>query len=336
LKPPGGTPITSVVQSIDGHLRWRDLLRFHPVAEARLDRAKLTVVIENEEEMKELIRQIQHIASMPHLGAMLESQPAFRVARVELRELEVLIADHTEAGVNRKSAEVWMHGIEGTLENLADRAPLLGGRPTTLALKGEIQRSGTAKLFATVDPLADRLDLAAELTLERLDLRELYGFIAAKSKLQATGTVDAYVKLKVHDAQLEGTIKPVIENLHISAAEANLMPELEAWLANAGAGMVSDRVPGRNGIASVIPISGSVNDPKVELWPALLVLLHNAYQAALPKDFSHESPVPPGSTPSEGKVGQVADALTKKQFPAIPAATSKTGEKAGGTTGGKK
>ena len=30
--------------------------------------AKLTVVIENEAEMKELIRQLQHIASMPHLG----------------------------------------------------------------------------------------------------------------------------------------------------------------------------------------------------------------------------------------------------------------------------
>ena len=128
------------------------------------------------------------------------------MARVELRRLEVLIADHTEAGVSRKSAEIWMHGIDGTLENLADRAPLLGGRPTTLALKGEVQRSGTAKLFATIDPLADRLDLAAELTLEHLDLRELYGFIAAKSKLQASGTIGAHVKLKVHDAlSVEGS-----------------------------------------------------------------------------------------------------------------------------------
>ena len=93
--------------------------------------------------------------------------------------------------------------------------------------------------------------------------------------------------------------------------------------------MASDRVPGRNGIASVIPISGSVNDPKVDLWSALLVLLHNAYQAGLPRDFSHEPPIPPGTKPTQGKVGQVANALTKKQFPALPA-------KAGGTTGGSK
>jgi hypothetical protein len=336
VKQPGGAPITSTVQSLSGHLEWGDLLRFKLVAEARLDHAKLTVVIENEAEMKEMIRQLQQIASMPHLGGMLESQPAFRVARVELRELEVLIADHTEVGVSRKSAEVWMHGMEGTLENLADRTSLLGGRPTTLALKGEVQRSGTAKLFATVDPLADRLDLAAELTLAHLDLRELYGFIAAKSKLQASGTVDAFVKLKVRDAQLEGEIKPVINNLHLSAAEASAGPELEAWLGNAGVGIASDRVPGRNAIASVIPITGSVNAPKVDLWSSILVLMHNAYQVALPKDFSHEPPIPPGTKPAQGKVGQVANALTKKQFPAVPAATSKTGAKADGTAGGAK
>ncbi len=275
MKPsPGGPPLTAIIQSVEAHLLWRDLVRVRVDAEARLDHAKLTTVIETEEEEKEMIRRIQHFASMPHLGAMLESQPAFRLARVDLDELEVLIADHTETGVSRKSAEVWLHGIGGNLENFADRAPLLGGRLTTLALKGAVQRSGAAKLSLNANPLADRLDVAAELTLEHLDLRELYGFIAAKSNLQASGTVDAQVKLKVHDAQLEGSIKPVIENLHISAADASAGPELEAWLANAGVGMASDRVPGRN----VIPISGSVNEPKVDLLPALLVILHNAYQ----------------------------------------------------------
>jgi len=277
-KPPGGTPLTAKIQSVEARLLWHDLLRSHLVAEAWVDHAKLTVVIENEAELKEMIRQIQHFASMPHLGGMLESQPAFRLARVDLDELEVLIADHTEAGVSRKSAEVWIHRIAGNLENFADRAELLNGRPTTLALKGEVQRSGAAKFFVTGDPLADRLDVAVELKLEHLDLRELYGFIAAKSKLQASGTVDADVKLKVHEAQLAGTIKPIIQNLHLSAAEESALPEIEAWLANAGGGVAADIVPGRNGVASVIPISGSVNDPKVDLLPAIFALLHNAYK----------------------------------------------------------
>jgi hypothetical protein len=327
MNPPGGTPITSNVGTIDAHVLWRDLLRFHLVAEAVADHIKAVVVIENPEEMKEMTRQIQHLASMHGLGAKLEEQPPFRVQRIELRNFEVLVDDHTEQGVDPKSAEIWAHDMEATLENLADRAELLGGRPTTLALKGKVQRSGDVKLFATADPLADRLDVAAELTLQHLDLRELYGFIAPKTKLQAEGKVDAFVKLRVHDAQLEGSVKPVIENLKILPAEASAKPELEAWLANAGVGLASDRVPGRNGVATVIPIGGSVEKPKFDLWPALLVMLHNAYQAGLPKDFSHEPVAPAGSQPKQGKVAQVTDALTKKRFPAVPAPAPAAGEK---------
>ncbi len=328
MHPAGGTPITASVENIDAHLLWRELLRFHIVAEARADNIKALAIIETPEEAAEMLRQLQHVASMHGLGAQLEAQPPFRASRIELRNLDVTLADHTEKGVSRKSAEIWVHGIDATLENLADRAPLLGGRPTTLALKGEVQRSGAATLFATVDPLADQLDLALELTLKHLDLRELYGFIAAKTKLQAEGDLDAFATLKVRAGQLEGAVKPVIANLKVRPADANAGPELEAWVANAAVGMGTDRVPGRNGLASVIPISGPVTDPKVDLWSSFVILLHNAYQEALPRDQSHLPPAAPGAKPAQGKVGQVAGALTKKQFPAVQA----SGQPKGGGT----
>ncbi len=269
LTPPGSSPVTVKIQSLEGHLRWHDLIRSHLVIDGWLDHAKITVVIETPEEAQELIRQAKHFASMRGLGAALESQRPFRLARLEMHQLEVLVADHTEAGVGRKSSELWIHGLEGTsFQNLADRAPLLGGRPTTLALQGELQRSGNATLLASADPLADRLDLAVRLTIAHLDLRELYGFIAPASGLKAEGTVAADVSLKVHEAQLDGSIKPVIENLSLAAAEPKLKPQLEAALANAGAGLA-----GGKRLATVIPISGSVEDPKVDLQAALLGLL---------------------------------------------------------------
>jgi hypothetical protein len=278
MTPPGGAPISVSVKSLEGHLRWHDLIHSHFVVDAWLDHAKATVVIETPGEMNEMVRQIQHVASMPHLGAKLESQPAFDLASLEIHQFEVLIANHTETGVSRKSAEIWMHGIEGTLENLADRAPLLGGKPTTLTLKGDLQRSGAVSLFISAEPLADQLDLAAKLSLKHLDLRELYGFIAPKTKLQVEGTVDADVSLKVHDAKLDGAIKPNLENLHLSPAEANLVPELEATLGNAVVGIAASHGAGHTGSATVIPISGWVNDPKIDFLPALLILLQNTHQ----------------------------------------------------------
>ena len=111
MNPPGGTPIIAKVQSFEAHLRWRDLLRFHIVAEVRIDHLKAVVTIETPDELKVMLRKIQHFASMRGLGGKLEAQPPFRAARVELRHFELLIADHTEEGVSRKSSEIWVHDM---------------------------------------------------------------------------------------------------------------------------------------------------------------------------------------------------------------------------------
>src|SRR5579862_6857882 len=50
IDPPGGTPVVATVETIDGHLHWADLLRFHLVAMASAENIKATAVIETPEE----------------------------------------------------------------------------------------------------------------------------------------------------------------------------------------------------------------------------------------------------------------------------------------------
>jgi hypothetical protein len=74
--------------------------------------------------------------------------------------------------------------------------------------------------------------------------------------------------------------------------------------------LFSDRVHGRNAVATVIPIKGTLTGPDVELWPAIFGVLRNAFvegltsgYAYLPPKTVEQPPAPPApaapTSPSE-------------------------------------
>ena len=66
----------------------------------------------------------------------------------------------------------------------------------------------------------------------------------------------------------------VVTSLHDSITG----PALKAWLANAGLHILSDRVPGRDAAAAVVPIEGEVGrGAQAQLWPTIWGVLRNAF-----------------------------------------------------------
>jgi hypothetical protein len=54
--------------------------------------------------------------------------------------------------------------------------------------------------------------------------------------------------------------------------------------------VVSDRVPGRDAVAGIVPIQGSLNDTQAELWPAVVSVLRNAFVQGIAAGFSRLPP----------------------------------------------
>jgi len=282
---------------------WRDLLHARLVARARLDQPKIVISKrEKEEDTK--------AAGVPDVRDALERVMPARIARVEIRDGEVLYRDLTAP----REPEIWLHGIELAVENLATRPKLAEGRPVTISGRAKLGRSGDVTLFASADPFASKLTFAGEFGVRGWKVAELFDLIQPATKLQTPkGTLDLFAEFKAAAGAISGGVKPVLKNVEVRPTEDDLGNKLKAWIADDGLRLFSDRVPERNAVATVIPIKGKLVDPDVQLWPTVLGVVRNAFVEGISSGFTHLPP--PTADKPQGKVEQIRKALKKDEGP---------------------
>jgi len=211
---------------------------------------------------------------MASLRRRLLALPPLRLDRLDVREAEVLVVDRTETEVPVKSSEIWIHGAVVAIAPLVTRPKLGDRQPTKLHLTGTLQQSGKLALDLTTDPFGKGEGLLAKGSVRQLELRELYGFLAGPTGLQATsGKVDAFVDLAVKDGAVDGQLKLILDHLELAAARESLGNDIKATAAN----LVTNLSSGGKPVAVVIPISGHADDPKAAMQAAIMTAIRDAY-----------------------------------------------------------
>jgi len=288
-------------ERVRAEILWRKLLERSLVARTRIDGPKVTIARAHERKAKE---------AGPSLGEQLRQMSPLTIDRVEVRDGEVLWAESPAKDAPR----IWLHDIEAAVENFATRPALAKGRPTILTLSAIVQKSGRLTTFVSADPFAKALTFAGRASIERLDLRDLYAFLAEKANMQARkGTFDLFAEFEAKNGTLTGGVKPVLKNVDFAPTDKGLVDKLKAWLADKAVELASDRVPGRNAVATVIPIRGTLDNPHAQLMPAVLGVIRNAFVVGLTSGFSYVPP--PVTGKKEGVLQQAGEALKKKPGP---------------------
>jgi hypothetical protein len=294
----------------------KELLRGHVVARIDLDAPKLNLVQASDEEgakpsddAAEAARHArdpgQELRETPRLGKRLADLAPFLVDRVQIRDGEVLWVDAREP----ERPRLWFHGVEATLENFATRPALSRGEPTVLAARGTIQRTGRASFFATADPLAKQLTFAGQGRVDGLALAELGELLAAKQDVVPDGGVlDMSLRFRAEAGRLTGGIRPILKDAGTRPAEPGLGARLKSLLADAALDVFSDDVPGRDAVATTIPISGRLDDPDLQLVPTILGVVRNAFVRGLADSL--EGLPPPKAEEKEGVLKQARRALS--------------------------
>jgi hypothetical protein len=283
---------------------WRQLLHGRLVASARVVEPKISIIERGEKPKKEEPKRA------PDLSRQLGEVIPFELARLEIVRGELLYRDLTAP----RHPEVWVHRLEAAAENLPTRAKLADGRPATLTASGEVGRSGALTLFVTADPFASPLEFGGRFELRGLRVAELHDFIAPKTQLQAPkGTLDLFAEFQSKDGRIRGGVKPVLKNVEVRQAEPGFFAKVKAWFADEAVETASDRVPGRNAVAGVVPIEGRLVEPDVQLWPAVFGVVRNAFVEGLSSGFAH---LPPEKADEkQGVLTQAKEALEKDEGP---------------------
>jgi hypothetical protein len=242
------------------------------------------------------------------------------VDRAQVKDGEILFIDAREP----ERPRLWFHGIEATLENFATRPALARGEPTVLAARGVLQRTGRVSAFATADPLAKQLTFAGQGRVEGLQLAELGGLLASKGGIAPDkGVLDLSVRFQAADGRLTGGLRPILKDAGTRAAEPGLRAKIVSALADASLKIFEDDVPGREAVATTIPIVGRVDDPDLQLVPTILGVIRNAFVRGLADSLAGLPP--PKAETREGVLEQARRALSRER--GQPKAQPQPGEK---------
>jgi hypothetical protein len=322
IELPGGTwkrPLFEVDRakvSVD----WRRLFQRHLAIALRLDEPKIKVTQRSEapSEVKKQVEKHKPRAAADVANKLAELMPA-RVERIEVRRGEFSFRDIGAAGY----PELALHRIEAAVENLATRPTLDKGQPTTASLSAVLGQSGDLSVFISSDLFAKSVNLAGNAALRGWKVAELYQLERARTKLETPqGTLDLFSEFKVRNGNITGGVKPVLKNVEVKPADEDLFTKIKAWVADQALDLFSDRVPGREAVATVVPIQGHLDDPDVQIVPTVLSILRNAFVEGISSGFSHLPP--PISKDGEGLLSQASDALQKDKGPAPAQPTKKS------------
>jgi len=300
--PPDAAPLFFSKKAHIG-LDWRALFHGRLVAAATLYEPKLTFSPPKSTKQKTS-------SKAPDLSTQLNDAPKFRLDRLEIFSGELLV----RLPQGDEHPRLWIHHLDVTAQNLASKPSEAHGRPATLSARGRVARSGELRLFVSADPFASPLAFAGEASLQGLRARELYAFLATKTDIQAVeGTIDWFASFTSKNGAITGGVKPVVKNLVLKSTDEGLWADAKTWLLDKAVDVTSDRVPERHAIATTVPIKGKLVDPDIQLWPAVLGVIRNAFVAGLTSGFAN---LPPDTAShEEGAVTQAADALKKDSGP---------------------
>jgi len=244
------------------------------------------------------------------LGAVLRKLTPLDVDHIDVVEGQVAFIDTSR----RERPEIWLHDLELSVENLTTRVHLTEGLPVLFTASATVANGGTMSMFLTVDPFERGLTFSGRVALLGLRTADLYRFIEPATNLQAPeGTVDMFIEFDCRNGELTGGVKPVLKNVKIRPDDKGPFAVLKAWVADAAVKLVSDRVPGRNAVTTVVPIRGTLTGPDVQIWPAIFGVMRNAFVQGLTSGFAYLPP--PTAESKEGVVTQGVKALTGSQPP---------------------
>lgn len=309
IEDPGGSERDPLFYAERIHVGadWRALLGGHLVARLRIEEPKVSILNRPAEAKP---KEKKEPKAPPDLSAQLQHITALEVDRVQVFGGEVLFRDLSAP----RHPEIWLHRLDLAAENLATRPELAHGRPTTISGHGTLGKSGDVTLFVSADPLATPLTFAGRFGLTGFKLAELYDILEPKAHLHVPeGTIDLFAEFVSKDGAITGGVKPVLKNVEVRPTESGLGDRLKAWFADKSVELFSDRVPGRNAVATVIPIKGRLTDPDVQLWPTVLGVVRNAFTEGLASGFTQLPP--PTAEKKEGVITQVKRALEKDEEP---------------------
>jgi hypothetical protein len=164
--------------------------------------------------------------------------------------------------------------------------------PAVARLNGQLMGRGETRLTASLQPRPGSADMDVTAQIEDADLIRLKDLVRAHGAVDIrAGEFSVYSELQVRGGAIAGYVKPLFRGVEVgtegeTAVEKGLRQRLYEGLLGIGATVLRNRQRGE--VATVVPISGRVERPRVGRWEAVGRLLQNAFLQPITPGYEPE------------------------------------------------
>jgi hypothetical protein len=181
-----------------------------------------------------------------------------------------------------------MFVIATNLTNSLDVAESLSA---TVDAKAMVFNEAPFRLRCKLDPFEPKGTFNMDAEMEPLDIKKLNNFLDAYAKIDAEkGTVAVYAEMKAVKGSFEGYVKPLIKDIKILSIKNDKEDGFFRVVWEGLVGLFIKPVENwpHEQVATKIPFTGTLDNPKLRIWPTIGSLLKNAFIHALRPNIENE------------------------------------------------
>lgn len=209
-----------------------------------------------------------------------------------LVRLDSLRFDDSNFGLVNRAADrpyrVYVSGTDLTVTNLSS-----GFRegPAKARLTGSFMGSGSTRASATFREPSSGPDFDLNVAIVGASLPAMNDLLRAYGKLDVVkGTFSVYSEIKIKNGRIDGYVKPLVKDVDVySSKQDKKKPILKKLYEKVVGGLshILENEP-REEVATVVDISGPLEDPNASIWETVVRLVSNAFVKAILPGFERE------------------------------------------------
>ena len=158
-------------------------------------------------------------------------------------------------------------------------------------LNGKFMGSGTTRASASFREPSSGPDFDLNVAIEGASLPAMNDLLRAYGKLDVVkGTFSIYSEMKVQNGRIDGYVKPLVKDVDVySSKQDKKKPVLKRLYEKVVGGLshILENEP-REEVATVVDISGPLEDPDASIWDTVVRLVSNAFVKAILPGFERE------------------------------------------------
>lgn len=214
-------------------------------------------------------------------------------------------------GIKSHDAMV-LHDIEASVTNLTNVIDQNNAAFARFELHGKVLGNAPLDISGRMNPYAPSPTFELDLQLERVRLPELNPWLEVYANVNAdAGTFSLYSSSAAADRKFKGYVKPLIKDVQIVSVqreEANPLQKLWAGLVQIAASIFKNQP--HDQLATKIPFSGSIEDPKAGVFATIVNVLRNAFITAFSSSIDQKIEIQDVASPNDTKTNDEQPAQT--------------------------